>query len=138
MLIGGYEPNGWPNNAEAAPAPAGHARASPARDTPSARPASAAVVEDTPTHARGWAKEDKILETLEALFTRMECMKTSQIRIDEDERMRGSIESGLIAFNQFIAPDSVFLYGIFVISLESIVQFLRTFSSDQLADLNGV
>ncbi|CAH0483067.1 unnamed protein product [Peronospora belbahrii] len=43
------------------------------------------------------AKEDKILAMLNALSSRMERMEASQIKLDEDKRMRGAIEIGLFA-----------------------------------------
>ena len=77
------------NDAKAAtPAAAGHARASPARPT-----SAPAVVDNLSAHERSPTKEDKILTMLDALSSRMERMETSQIRIDEDKRMRGAIES---------------------------------------------
>ena len=81
------------NDAKAAtPAAAGHARASPARPT-----SAPAVVDNLSAHERSPTKEDKILTMLDALSSRMERMETSQIRIDEDKRMRGVIESGIFA-----------------------------------------
>ena len=64
------------------PAPAGHARASPARGASPARVASsaraAATVEDSPARERSSAADDKILAALAALTDCMEKMESSQ------------------------------------------------------------
>ena len=71
------------NDAKAtAPAAAGQTRASPARLT-----SAPAVVDNASANERGPKKEEMIRMKLDAISSRMECMKTSQIRIDEDERM---------------------------------------------------
>ena len=74
----------------AAPAATGHARTSP--DRPISAPA---VVNNSSVHEKGPTKEYKILTMIDALSSRIERTETSQIRIDEDERMRGEIERSL-------------------------------------------
>nr|BAP68813.1 RxLR effector candidate protein [Hyaloperonospora arabidopsidis Emoy2] len=89
------------NDTNAASEPAGHARASPGRAASPSRaptpPRAAAVVGDPPTHERRSATEENILSALAALLDHMEKMETSQMLTNEDERMRGAIESGLFA-----------------------------------------
>ena len=72
----------------AAPAATGHTRASPACPT-SAFP----VVDNLSVPKRGPTKVDNFLKMIDALSSRMERIETSHIRIDEDKRMRGAIES---------------------------------------------
>ena len=85
-------------DSKAALASAGQSRASPGRGAyPARSPRSTTVVEDAPAHERGLAKEDKILAMLDALSLRIERMEASQIKLDEDERIPGAIESGFFA-----------------------------------------
>ena len=87
-----------PQDAKAATASASQARASPGRGAlPARSPRASTVVEDTPAHESGSAKEDKIFSILDVLSSRMERMEAIQIKLDEDERMRGAIESVLFA-----------------------------------------
>lgn len=83
------------------PAPAGHARASPARGASPARVASsaraAATVEDSPARERSSAADDKILAALAALTDRMEKMESSQRDREDQERMMGAVESGMFS-----------------------------------------
>ena len=43
---------------------------------------------------KGIDEGDKILAILDALSSRLESMETRQIKLDENERMRGAIKSG--------------------------------------------
>uniref|UniRef100_A0AAV1VDE4 Uncharacterized protein n=1 Tax=Peronospora matthiolae TaxID=2874970 RepID=A0AAV1VDE4_9STRA len=74
-------------------------KASPSRAASPGRaaisPRSAAVLRDVPAHERSSATDENILAVLAALSDRMEKMQTCQIRIDEDKRIRGAIESGM-------------------------------------------
>ena len=89
------------DDTKAVPATEGHARALPSRAASLGRaaipPRTKAVVIDAPVHERSSATDEIILAALAALSNRMEKMETSQMRIDEDERMRGAIESGMFA-----------------------------------------
>ncbi|RMX69903.1 hypothetical protein DD238_001806 [Peronospora effusa] len=53
------------------------------------------MVVDPPTHGRGEDVNERILKMLMGLEGRMERMESSQMQIDENERLRGAIEIGL-------------------------------------------
>uniref|UniRef100_A0AAV1V3T6 CCHC-type domain-containing protein n=1 Tax=Peronospora matthiolae TaxID=2874970 RepID=A0AAV1V3T6_9STRA len=57
----------------------------------------AAVVSDTQAHERGKWTDERILTKLTALTDRMQALEASQMQIDEDERLRGAIDSGFFA-----------------------------------------
>ena len=87
-----------PKDTKEAPTTAGQAWASPRRDAyPACSPRAAAAVKDEPAHDKSSARVDEIPEMIGALASLMERIETSQIRIEEYERMRGAIESGLIS-----------------------------------------
>uniref|UniRef100_A0AAV1UHK3 Uncharacterized protein n=1 Tax=Peronospora matthiolae TaxID=2874970 RepID=A0AAV1UHK3_9STRA len=56
-----------------------------------------AEVVDPPTHERGADVNERILKMLMGLEGRMERMEASQMHMDENERLRGAIESGLFS-----------------------------------------
>uniref|UniRef100_A0AAV1UGT1 Uncharacterized protein n=1 Tax=Peronospora matthiolae TaxID=2874970 RepID=A0AAV1UGT1_9STRA len=56
-----------------------------------------AVVGDTQAHERGAVTDERILTMLAALKDRMQALKASQMQIDEDERLRGAIDSAFFA-----------------------------------------
>ncbi|KAL0582653.1 hypothetical protein ABG067_007391, partial [Albugo candida] len=56
-----------------------------------------AEVVDPPTHERGADVNERILKILMGLEGRMERMEASQLQMDENERLRGEIESGLFS-----------------------------------------
>ena len=94
-------PTAKTTDTKSTPAPAGHARASPARGASPARVASsartAATVEDSPARERSSAADDKILAALAALTDRMEKMESSQRNREDQERMMGAVESGMFS-----------------------------------------
>ena len=57
----------------------------------------AAVVSDTQVHERGAGTDERILTMLTALTDRMQAVEASQMQIDEDEQLRGAIDSGFFA-----------------------------------------
>lgn len=77
------------------PASTGHARASASRVA--STPCTAAVIRDVSACEKSSATDEKILAALATLSDCIEKMETSHMWNDEDERIRGAIESGIFA-----------------------------------------
>uniref|UniRef100_A0AAV1TKK8 Uncharacterized protein n=1 Tax=Peronospora matthiolae TaxID=2874970 RepID=A0AAV1TKK8_9STRA len=65
--------------------------------TRSYTPRAASFVKDALAHEMSSATDEKILASFVSLSDNMDTMKTSQMRIDKDERVHDVIESGMFA-----------------------------------------